>query len=399
MPMFSVSKPAVRKAAGFVLTMAVVAMLTGCGGASDDPAPQSWRTAVADSPASVAAAAPPDRTSAGAGLMPDPDGADPHGARPRALAANIVESTGDILFNWAERAFPSLFPGHQATLSAPPYLYRFYPGTGIYVGMSGNNVYLMGGPYGGQPVRVGTVASYWSQAVTKSPESRCWNLDLMFTGGTLVEVDWVQTGPGVRTQGGESLGTETQTEWEGAPATQFSRMFHHTDAAGNRFGRQAVVYMRRTGPDEVTWLAEAYMESDLVVGVGVRNMLNGTDSAITPRVDAHFGLTVGQAMTSNHALSSRITRVGASPADTSTTLRETHHSVTTRVVAREPIVVPAGVYDACRVEQTDAADPGRRVTTWVAAGSGIPVQRVTVESGVTVMTQRATAVRVNHKRV
>lgn len=358
-----------------VLTVGAAALLAACGGDwPDKGAPVQDTSAAAD-----------------ATMVDAP--------RQRALAVNMANVSADILFDWAERTFPSLFPGHQPTQYAAPYLYRHYPATGIYLGTWNTNVYLMGGPYGAQPLRVGAVSAYWGQAVTRAPESRCWNLDLMFTVGALVEVDWEQSGDGVKPRGSESFEARGPGTWEGAPAIEFWRMVQHTDAAGNQSGRQASVYLRRTGLDEVTWLGEVYMESDLVLGVGYRNLVNGTASARPPRVDAFHGLAPGQSVTSSHGVSSRITRVGATPADTRTSVLETRHDVTTRVVARESIRVPAGVYETCRVEQTDAATPGRVVTTWFAAGRGIPVQRVTMENGVTVIQQRATAVRVNHKRV
>lgn len=382
-----------------VLAVGAAALLAACGGASEEPlvpsrhAPGIAQAVLASGGDPPDMAAPvEDPSAAAAGSMVD-------APRRRALAVNMANVSADILFDWAERTFPALFPGHQPTLYAAPYLYRHYPATGIYLGTWNTSVYLMGGPYGAQPQRVGEVSAFWGQAVTRSPESRCWNLDLMFTVGALVEVDWEQSGDGVKPKGGESFEARGPSTWEGAPAIEFWRMVQHTDAAGNQSGRQASIYLRRTGPDEVTWLGEVYMESDLVAGVGFRSLINGTDSARPPRVDAYYGLAPGQSVTSSHGVSSRITRVGATPAETRTSVLETRHDVTTRVVARESIRVPAGVYETCRVEQTDAATPGRVVTTWFAVGRGIPVQRVTMDKGVAVLLQRATAVRVNQKRV
>lgn len=48
------------------------------------------------------------------------------------------------LLDWAEREYPQYFPGHQDNLQATPYLYRYYPGTGNYVGVAGDDVYIFG---------------------------------------------------------------------------------------------------------------------------------------------------------------------------------------------------------------------------------------------------------------
>ena len=64
------------------------------------------------------------------------------------------------LLDWAERQYPELFPGHQADLQSSPYVYRHYPTTGNYVGVSGTDVYLLGPASGGALLFVGTMADF-----------------------------------------------------------------------------------------------------------------------------------------------------------------------------------------------------------------------------------------------
>lgn len=66
------------------------------------------------------------------------------------VASADVASDTESLLNWAEINYPDLFPSRQATQSVEPWLYRYYPETGIYVGVNkiDNNVYLLGGEYG-----------------------------------------------------------------------------------------------------------------------------------------------------------------------------------------------------------------------------------------------------------
>jgi hypothetical protein len=63
--------------------------------------------------------------------------------------ANTAEDAEKI-FNWAENSYPSIFPGHSATQSVLPWLFRFYSATGIYAGVNtdNQNVYVLGGPFG-----------------------------------------------------------------------------------------------------------------------------------------------------------------------------------------------------------------------------------------------------------
>ncbi|SER61267.1 hypothetical protein SAMN05421690_10446 [Nitrosomonas sp. Nm51] len=60
-----------------------------------------------------------------------------------------TSSDTETVLNWAENTYPALFPGHKATQSINPWLFRFYPETGIYAGVNinDNNVYVLGGPW------------------------------------------------------------------------------------------------------------------------------------------------------------------------------------------------------------------------------------------------------------
>lgn len=71
----------------------------------------------------------------------------------------------EILFNWAERAYAQYFPSHDATKAASPWLYRYYPQTGVYLGLNDNNgIYVLGGEFGSEPLYVNTLASLLTQA-------------------------------------------------------------------------------------------------------------------------------------------------------------------------------------------------------------------------------------------
>ncbi|MBL8360413.1 MAG: MoaD/ThiS family protein [Rubrivivax sp.] len=66
------------------------------------------------------------------------------------------------LLDWAEARYPELFPGRQANQELPPYVYRYYPATGNYVGVAGSSVYVLGPVAGSSttPAYVGEIQSF-----------------------------------------------------------------------------------------------------------------------------------------------------------------------------------------------------------------------------------------------
>jgi hypothetical protein len=77
----------------------------------------------------------------------------------RVLAAS-TEVRPDELFDWAESTYSQFFPGHVSTQSASPFQYRHYPATGNYVGVDGQNVYVLGPVSGGMLTRVGSLMDF-----------------------------------------------------------------------------------------------------------------------------------------------------------------------------------------------------------------------------------------------
>lgn len=81
----------------------------------------------------------------------------------RAAAVALADSSADdttALLNWAEREYPQHFPGRQVNLLSPPYTYRYYPATGNYVGVAGDDVYILGPVANNVLTRVGSKQDY-----------------------------------------------------------------------------------------------------------------------------------------------------------------------------------------------------------------------------------------------
>jgi hypothetical protein len=77
----------------------------------------------------------------------------------------VPVTPSDCLFAWVERSYPHLAaPAGGATLSAPPFLYRYYPSTMSYVGTADGQVYFLGPASGGKVLHVGPLAGWLGTA-------------------------------------------------------------------------------------------------------------------------------------------------------------------------------------------------------------------------------------------
>ena len=86
----------------------------------------------------------------------------PAAAVPLSLTVVGVDDTtaANQLLDHAERTYPELFAGHPATGVYEGYTYRYYANSGIYLGVRDGLVFVMGGPFGSQPLPVGPLAQF-----------------------------------------------------------------------------------------------------------------------------------------------------------------------------------------------------------------------------------------------
>lgn len=139
-PMANANTPPSLTRTGFAAA-AVATMLTACGGGKND-GPQAMLSG-------DAAPVKPE-------LLPRTGVA---AARKFALAARTPTATE--VFDWAQRQFPDIFNSGEANVSASGGLvYRFYSGTGHYLGVLDGNVLVLGPLTEGRVVNVGTLQSF-----------------------------------------------------------------------------------------------------------------------------------------------------------------------------------------------------------------------------------------------
>ena len=81
-------------------------------------------------------------------------------------AAGTRVATGPQVLDWAEQRHPQWFPGPvQDRVAAPYEIYRYYPVTRNYLGVSAGNLYVLGPVSGGRLLKLGTLADYTPRAL------------------------------------------------------------------------------------------------------------------------------------------------------------------------------------------------------------------------------------------
>ena len=373
-----------------LIALAAAAFLAGCGGGSDD----------ATSTTSTPAAAAAQMRSAMAAQAQ---------TQVRVAAAVSPAQAAEQLLDFAEATFPNFFPVHQATGTFDPFLFRYYPQTGIYVGVvvkanmgyTLDGVYVMGGPFGDSPVYVGQLSAFITPVDPGTggptgPNNGCYDLGLLETAGTRVDLTMQHSG--------DSTGTVTQV-WTINGAKTFEghssveTLIKHTgtlttDGVSAATDMEIKGYQKRTGDAEVT-----HHGAESVI----RSSFGGFDVTTTSKtvynplwVDRLYGLGLGQSLTqsSTATITTTTTGIPGLPATPNTNTSTT--TQTTKFVGREQVTVPAKTYSTCKFETTYSASGTTTVTTiWVIDGKGIPVKSQITAAGVVNSVQEATSVKLN----
>lgn len=307
--------------------------------------------------------APPDRLSA---------------ASPRLHALSATASATALL-DWAEQHYPSYFPGHRADQFLAPYTYRFYPETGIYLGVAEGKVYVMGGSFGTEPLYVGLVSDFLPATPSQPPGTGngCWDLDFMETPGRHIVVESRTTDAAGAVSGGMTQ------EWQVLGPRSFEgRSLLATDTT--------VTLTLPTGATSSVQRNTSYTQRSAEGGV----TLYGDEGSMTM---GGFTTSFRTVFTPPWTDTQQVLEPGESVVETwtgtTTTQGQTNPlrgSRTIRFVARETLTVPAGSFETCRFEQTQPPTPGT-LSTWIARGWGLPVQTTsTANPGSFIRAQRIT---------
>ncbi|MCC7099607.1 MAG: hypothetical protein IT500_08460 [Rubrivivax sp.] len=348
-------------------------------------------------------------------------------ARVLALAPVVPEEAARQLMDFAEVRYPQYFPSRQPTQSLPPFAYRHYPDTGVYLGVvvtagmgyEPMGVYVMGGTFGSSPQFVGPLASFITPAVEDpgpvAASNGCFDEMLAFwdqPGNRLIEVSRVS---------GSSMYERTTDSTVVGPATfegQAVMRIRRTDVQGSypsgvpdglALATTTDHFEKRTGPAEYTrYGGESSMSSSTAVPGG-GSIDSHSESRLVyapPLVIREAALAPGQSLTLRHrsrsTVVSTVTTVGTPvplPPQTTTNSSESDFFETITFLRREPITVPLGKFNACVFQSTFPNEPGHSYTTWVADGRGVGLKTVWMENGVQTAVDEAVSIRINGQLV
>lgn len=361
----------------------------------------------------VALAALAALSACGGGADPEATAVTPQAAadalrmRAQAIRASAVSANeaAEQLMNYAEAQFPIYFPGHKTTADFAPFRFRYYPETGIYLGVvvtggtqyTLNGVYVMGGAFGAAPLYVGLLTQFITP-VDPGPgpsgsNNGCYDLALFETQGTHVVISNEYTGTVGGTQTTDTL-VGALTTFEGHQARESVTKSTGTNTVQGittPVDVEAKSYALRTGDAEVTYYGVTSV-SKMSIG-GISFDTNSKTVWNPPWVDKHYALKIGESMTVNQV--GIVTTTGAFGSST-TPLNLTQ---TTKYVGQETITVPAGTYNTCKFEDHDTASPNSVTTQWVIVGKGLPAQIVSKDGATTTQTIKATSITINGQRI
>jgi hypothetical protein len=321
-------------------------------------------------------------------------------AQALTLATVAPAEAARQLMDFGEAHFPQYFPSHQATLSEPPFAYRYYPQTGVYLGVvltpgsmwAMDGVYVMGGPFGAGPQFQGLLTDFITPVDPGTATANgCFDLNLAQTPGTHIVVDYSATGAMTGSMRVDSLvGGLTTFEGQQALLTTVLTTGSATTAQGSTtIDTNMKLFSSPSGTEVVQYGQEfvtAAQSGPYTLTTTNRTVWN------PPYADPQYTLALGQSATSTLSgmLTTTISGIPGVPGVPTTT--SISSASTTRYVGRESVTVPAGVYETCNFEVTAAGSGGTTTTTnyWVIVGKGIAVR-----SGAAGQISSATAISIN----
>ncbi|MES2939008.1 MAG: hypothetical protein V4864_15080 [Pseudomonadota bacterium] len=357
---------------------AVAILVTACGGGSDTPVAATPQSAIEALRAQSAALAPMAVTPAAA---------------------------ADQLMNFGESTFPGFFPGHKTTGTIGPFAYRFYPETGVYLGVVVSaspglelyGVYVMGGAFGGAPAYVGQLTNFINVDIGGGggggTGNGCYDLSLAETQGTHMQISYQYLGDITGNQTSDTL-VGGMTTFQGYQARETVVTTGGTNVSGGvsvTSNFSVKNYGVRSGTAEMTQYGDIL--SGTSATSGITSTMNSTSVYTPPFVDQQYSLAVGQTYTSSQTLitSGTVSVLGFSQPINSTTTT----SMNLKYVGQETVQVPAGTYNACKMETTNTSNGTTTVqTSWIIVGKGIPVKTTMTGGGIN-QTIQATSVKLN----
>jgi hypothetical protein len=173
----------------FAVAALLCVILSACSGSSESSRVPESAAAAVDSPAQLA-------TFAGPATAASPD----FPMAPRAVAPvrrdAVYVVTATNLMDWAEIHYPQFFPSHRTDQSFAPYVYRYYPETGNYLGVDAQVIRVMGSSFGASPITVGELAQFTCNVFPESCSPTGGNCTPSVTQAFAANIEVVQANSG-----------------------------------------------------------------------------------------------------------------------------------------------------------------------------------------------------------
>jgi len=328
------------------------------------------------------------------------------GSSPTAPAAAAAQTMGlapglsaqeaaEDLMDVAEVRYYPYFKGHATTQSSGPFAYRYYPITGVYLGVvvadgtqyQLNGVYVMGGAFGAAPTYVGPLTAFLNPVdlTSTGTDNGCDSpSDYASSGMRIVVARAYSSGSFVGTRTTDST-VGAMTTFQGYPTREVDITVTSTTQAGATATTAIKTYSNVIGDGEVTSYGSTSRNTALSQSSGW-TIVSTIDTAwIPPFVDRQYRLATGQSVAQTQTWTGvyTVSYSGSGAPGPSTSTNTTTLRTITTYVGRETITVPAGTYETCKYEvitpgtSSTAGSPyllGSIQTSWTIVGTGIQVQ-------------------------
>lgn len=214
----------------------------------------------------------------------------PNVRRRGLTASDSTTSDASALFDWAEVAYPGFFPSKQQNLASEPYVFRYYPETGNYVGLAGTGVWILGPVAGSQttPAYVGDIADFRCfvfPSTCTDPIELQWTLapTSQLVPGLVVDPD-----PTAVQDGGLNSSLVLRVSRSGKPVIGDSIIWSTNDASGQ------VQFLSRTSDQDGLVRAWYFAGSQPEQTITARHVWSGKSIVLKLRRSASPSPTVGR---------------------------------------------------------------------------------------------------------
>jgi|GEM_PF-2053906 len=296
--------------------------------------------------------------------------------------ASLLDDSNTI-FNWAEEEYSIYFaPSGQTTQTLDPWYFRFYPSTGIYLGVNNQSeVYVLGGQFGNDPLKVGSVSDFLAQ-INSSNTSNNGNS----TGnGNCVTLPFPATGlqANYNVTSGANTGSMNVTYTSTNNTTAVSTTSSNFSGSGVTSSSSSTTTQNYQITDDFLYVSSI----ETTISSSVPGLGSFDDTTTTTFSPAHnegpaLKYCEQQSWTSEAVSQSTVTQTLGIPGGAVTSNTAVVNGLVEAV--NESVTTAAGTFNTVRVKETSS---GEDTLTWFSIELGIFVKVQTLNGSGTVTSE------------